>query len=195
MVKFFVYDNKSNALTLNEPEILLVKEFKDLWDVDRNKCKEDPTGKKRLKAYRELTYIYLAVDWLAPGNKSTPQERHDMAVASTGITKEELQDPVFKAAFDRYNQLQDSSSLFGPLLAAMNDAVHKLTARYRNLDLSERDEVTGKFLTTSKDIMDDYIKLPKLFDAKREAEEKFKTEQAESTGLRGGRTPGFFDKK
>ena len=57
MVKFFVYDNKSNALTLNEPEILLVKEFKDLWDVDRNKCDEDPTGKKRLKAYRELTYI------------------------------------------------------------------------------------------------------------------------------------------
>jgi len=44
MIKFFAYDNNENKIVVNEPEILLVKEFADLWTNDRNKCAEDPTG-------------------------------------------------------------------------------------------------------------------------------------------------------
>jgi hypothetical protein len=41
----------------------LVKEFAKLMDNDRNKCKEDPTGELGLRAFREFTYIWLALDW------------------------------------------------------------------------------------------------------------------------------------
>lgn len=50
MTDIFLYNNSTGSLELNVHEILLVKEFEDLWDLDRNKCKEDPTGKKRLRA-------------------------------------------------------------------------------------------------------------------------------------------------
>ena len=35
----FVYDNGSNRLEINEPEILLIKEFKALSDKDKTKNK------------------------------------------------------------------------------------------------------------------------------------------------------------
>ena len=56
-MQFFLFNNETNSLEINEHSILLVKEFKDLWDQGRNKCKEDKTGKLRLRAFKELTYI------------------------------------------------------------------------------------------------------------------------------------------
>ena len=44
-MKIFVYNNATGDIELNEPEVLLIREFNVLWEKDRNKCKEDPTGK------------------------------------------------------------------------------------------------------------------------------------------------------
>jgi len=76
----------------------LVKEFADLWTNERNKCEEDPKGTQKLKGFKELVYIYLAIDWGAPGCKDTPANRHAAAVEASGLTEEELADPVFRAA-------------------------------------------------------------------------------------------------
>ena len=89
MLKFFAYDTQSNKIVLNEPEILLVKEFADLWNDERNKCQEDPDGHLKLRAFKELLYIYMAIDWGAPGSKSTPAERREEAVRDSGLTEEE----------------------------------------------------------------------------------------------------------
>jgi hypothetical protein len=51
----FIYDKAHGQLEINEPEILLIKEFKNLLDRDKSKTKT--------RAFRELTYIYLAIDW------------------------------------------------------------------------------------------------------------------------------------
>jgi hypothetical protein len=61
--KIFVYDNVNNRIELNTTEILLVKEFAKLLDKNRNKCKEDPKGTLGLRAFKEFTYIWLAIDW------------------------------------------------------------------------------------------------------------------------------------
>lgn len=50
MTDIFLYDNATGSLKLNLHEILLVKEFEALWDIERNKCPEDKTGIKRLRA-------------------------------------------------------------------------------------------------------------------------------------------------
>lgn len=50
MTDIFLYDNSTGTLSLNVHEILLVKEFKTLYDPNRNKCKEDPKGVNRLRA-------------------------------------------------------------------------------------------------------------------------------------------------
>jgi hypothetical protein len=33
---------------------------------ERNICEEDKEGKYKLRAFREFTYIYLALDWQSP---------------------------------------------------------------------------------------------------------------------------------
>ena len=105
MIKFFAYDSAENKIIINEPEILLVKEFADLWTNERNICKEDPTGKKKLRGFRELIYIYMAIDWGAPGSKDTPANRHKFALEASRLTDEEYNDPVFKAACKKYQYL------------------------------------------------------------------------------------------
>lgn len=45
-MKFFNYDNINSELTLELPEILLVKEFGDLMDNKRLKSKDKGTLKK-----------------------------------------------------------------------------------------------------------------------------------------------------
>ena len=62
-MNIFLYDNTTHKLVLNEPEILLVKEFGKLMDLGRNKTKTDKTGADRTRAFREFTYIYLMLDW------------------------------------------------------------------------------------------------------------------------------------
>ena len=79
-MKVFVYNNASGELELNEPEILLIKEFEGLWEKGRNKCKEDPTGVRRLRAFREFKYIFLMLDWLSPYSQFDEQERQEVGM-------------------------------------------------------------------------------------------------------------------
>ena len=46
MLHIFQYNNVSGKIELEKPEILLVKEFAELMNNERNKCKEDKTGEK-----------------------------------------------------------------------------------------------------------------------------------------------------
>jgi hypothetical protein len=46
--------------------LVLIEEFRKLLEPERNKCKEDPSGLEHLRADREFTYIYLAIDWKSP---------------------------------------------------------------------------------------------------------------------------------
>ena len=89
MVDFFLYDNSTGAITLNEYEILLVKEFATLYDTSRNKCKEDPTGINRLRAWREFKYIFLMLDFKSPYLEYIEQERHEQAMKDSELTDKE----------------------------------------------------------------------------------------------------------
>ena len=59
---FFVYDKENGNVGINDESILLVKELSDLFELNRNKTKEDKTGKNKTRAFRELKYIYLFFD-------------------------------------------------------------------------------------------------------------------------------------
>ena len=47
-MNIFVFDNAENRLRIEEDSILFIKEFAALWDINRNKCKEDKKGKRRI---------------------------------------------------------------------------------------------------------------------------------------------------
>lgn len=192
MIKFFAYDSAENKIIINEPEILLVKEFADLWTNERNICKEDPTGKKKLRGFRELIYIYMAVDWGAPGSKDTPANRHKYALEASQLTDEEYNDPAFKAACRKYQELQNSSSVIGQMAETYRNNIHKMKIFIDSIDYNERTD-TGMPVFRIKDTLTEMQNLSKALQALKELEAQYKEEQDEASGLRGDTSPGLFD--
>ena len=101
--KIFLYDNVNNRIELNTPEILLVREFKQLMDNKRNICKQDPKGTKGLRAFKEFLYIWLAIDWQSIYSDYSEQERHQEALKDSGLTEEQFNNPEFREACRKYN--------------------------------------------------------------------------------------------
>lgn len=193
MIKFFSYDSQKNKVIINQPEILLVKEFADLWTDERNKCPEDPDGHLKLKGFKELIYIYIAIDWGAPGSKDTPANRHYGAVEASGLTPEELKDETLLAACRKYKELQDASSVVGKMVETYTNKLHEMRIFIESIDFNERSETTGMPIFKTKDMLSEMQTLSKALDALKDLEDRYKAEQEEATGLRGNKRPGMYD--
>ena len=140
----FMYDNVNNRLELNEPEILLIREFKALYDRDKSK------NKARL--WKELTYIYLAIDWKSLYSQYSEQERHTEALSDSGITEAEFNDPIFREACRKYKSLQESNKSIKLLRAARMAADQFVEYFETIIDLNERDQ-NGKPVFSAEKVM------------------------------------------
>lgn len=187
----FQYDNMHNRVELNMPEILLVKEFSELVKCERNICKEDPKGVQGLRAFREFTYIWLALDWKSPYSDYSEQERHKEALNDSGITEEEFNNPEFRAACRKYRQLQESNRSIKMLQAAQNTVDNFIDYFNTVVDLSERD-ANGKPVFKTKDIIAEISSLSKVHEELKILEGQVKKEMMETSSIRGGATDGFL---
>lgn len=187
----FQYDNMHNRVELNMPEILLVKEFSELVKCERNICKEDPKGIQSLRAFREFTYIWLAIDWKSPYSDFSERERHQEALNDSGITEEEFNNPEFRAACRKYRQLQESNRSIKMLQAAQNTVDNFIDYFNTVVDLSERD-ANGKPVFKTKDIISEISSLSKVHEELKILEGQVKKEMMETTSIRGGATDGFL---
>ncbi len=190
MIKIFQYDNVNSRIELNVPEILLIREFEALMEDERNICKEDPKGKYHLRAFRELKYIWLAIDWQSIYADYSEQERHREALKDSSITEEEFNDPTFRAACRKYRKMQDETRSIKLLQAAQN-TVDKFIDYFNNVDPEERDTITGKPIYKVKDIMAEISSLSKVNDELKTLEGQVKKEIAETSVLRAGAVDGF----
>lgn len=187
----FQYDNVSNRIDLNIPEILLVKEFAELMKCERNICKEDPKGVYGLRAFREFTYIWLAIDWKSIYADYTEQERHREALRDANITEEEFNNPEFRAACRKYRAIQESNRSIKLLQAAQN-TVDKFIDYFNNVDPEERDPLTGKPVFKVKDLMAEISSLSKVHDELTALEGMVKKELSEQSSIRAGAVEGFM---
>ena len=191
MIKVFQYDNVTGKVELNTPEILLIREFAALMDIKRNKCKEDPEGKYKLRAFREFTYIYLAIDWMSPYRDYYEQDRHQEALRDANITEEEFNNPEFRAACRKYRALQDETRSIKLLKAAQN-VIDKFVDYFNNIDVEERDEQSGKPIYKTKDVMAEISSLHKVHEELVILESQVKKEMSETSSIRAGAVEGFM---
>lgn len=193
MLHIFQYDNAKDRVILNKPEILLIKEFKELMDDERNICDEDPKGSKHLLAYKEFTYIWLALDWQSFYSDYSEQERHQAALQDSQLTREQFNDPKFRDACRRYRDIQESIISI-KLLKSSQEMVNKFIDYFHSLDPQERDPQTGKPIWKVKDIQAELTNLPKVIDQLKQVEGYVKKEMQEQSQLRGGAVDGFTPK-
>ena len=193
MTDFFLYNNQTGSLELNTHEILLVKEFEALWDKERNKCSEDPTGNKRLRAWKEFKYIWLFADWKSPYQQYLEMEKHKAALEDSGLTDEEWNDQIFRAAVRKYIEIKDSSRILGVLKAGFR-ALEKLRVFLDNIDLDERDPLTNKPIWKGKDILDNLGSIGVMMDRLRDLEEMYKKDLLDNKkSIKGDREVSYDD--
>ena len=186
----FVYNNQINRVELNTPEILLVKEFAALLKPERNKCKEDPSGRLGLRAFREFTYIWLAICWKSIYADYDEQERHQEALRDAEMTDEEFNNPEFRAACRKFKAIQESNKSIR-LLHSANSMVDKFIDYFENADPMERDEQTGKPIYKVKDIQAEMKNLIDVHSTMVELENQVKKQITEKSSIRGGATEGY----
>ena len=191
-MKYFLYDSVKDEIKLNEPEILLTKEFAKLYLPERNKTKTDKTGEFKTKAFNEFKYIFLYYDWTSPYAQFLSEERHNLAVEDSGLSKKELEDPDFLAACKKYEEIQNSS-LAIKLLQAARMAVENSIFYLGHVDLNERDQETGKPIYKFKDLIAEIKGSKDVIVGLKELEAQVKKELDQDNGLRGNAEVGFFD--
>lgn len=190
-MQLFIYDNATNSLRIDDYSILLVKEFAKLWELERNKCKEDKSGELRLRAYKEFAYIYLVLDFKSPYFKYVEREKHEAALADAGLTEEDLKDEDFLNAYRKYEEIQEAD----PILALIKTAYHtiyKMRVHLDSIDFSETD-IDGKPLYKPKDVIGDLTSISKIRTELQTLEQLHKTGLAAQNKTRGDQTPGEFD--
>lgn len=179
----FLYDNARNRIELNDPEILLVKEFKKLYDRDKTKDKS--------KLFRELTYMFLAIDWKSPYVDYTEQERHEEALSDASLTEAEFNDPDFRAACRKYRALQDSNKSI-QLLSAAENAADQFIDYFNNIvDLNERDPNTGKPVFQAEKVMKEMSMLNQVHEQLTILKDQVRKELSATSSIRAGGIEGF----
>lgn len=178
----FNYDNLSKQLELDEPEILLIREFAALLQRDKTKGKERVT--------RELTYIYLAIDWKSLYSQYSEQEKHEEALSDSGLSESEFNDPIFREACRKYRALQDSNKSIKLLGAARKAADQFIDYFETIIDLNERDN-NGKPVFSAEKVMKEMSNLHKVHEELITLEDQVKKELTEQSVIKGGATDGF----
>lgn len=191
-MKFFMYDNVNGKIEINDESLLLTKEFELLLDLNRNKTKEDKTGKLKSKAFKEFKYIYLFFDWESPYFKYSEQDKHSESFKDSGLSEEEFNDELFRAACRKYDEVQNSSLDIKLLKAAMI-AVEGQIYYLEHVDLNERDPVSGKPIFKSKDLIAEIKGCKDLISSLRELEKQVKEGIESESTLRGDLEIGRFD--
>ena len=184
------YNQKTGRAQLVTADLVLIDEFKKLLEPSRNKCKEDSSGLEHLRADREFTYIYLAIDWKSPYAGYTNQEKHEAALKDAQITEEEWTNPEFRAACRKYVALQDSNR-YVRLLQAAQEVTDKIIDYFHNVDLQEQDE-QGKYLVKVKDVQAAMKEAADQIETLKQIESLVKKEVMEQSQIRGGAVEGFM---
>lgn len=190
MSKWFQYNQVTGKVELESAELLLISEFKALLDPSRNKTKEDKTGHLNTRAFKEMAYIYLAIDWNSPYHNMDEQDRHEAALDDSGLTEKEYNDATFRAACRKYQSIQNSNRLVRMVKAA-ESTVDKLIDYFHDVDPLERDLQTGKPIFKAKDIMGEIAKLNETADGLLALESSLKSSLQESSAIRGDAQEGF----
>ena len=185
------YNQKTGRAQLVTADLVLIDEFKKLLEPSRNKCDEDPSGLEHLRADREFTYIYLAIDWKSPYANYSNQEKHEAALKDAHITEEEWNNSEFRAACRRYVALQDSNR-YVRLLQSAQTVTDKIIDYFNNINIEERDEQTGKYVNKVSDVQKAMKEAADQIETLKQIEALVKKEMTEQSQIRGGAVEGFM---
>lgn len=164
------------------PELRAIPVFRDLISRDRG-SEGDHDGRKKLKATKELTWIYFMYDPLSPYQILQQEERMPK------IGEMLFDDPKYKpdkkiiAAAERYKQMTDNMT--AQLLQASRHGCNSVKNYLESIDLTEEDE-NGKLKHNVNNVIKAIEKIDTLVDNLDKLEERYRKQRDKGIEARGG---------
>lgn len=178
-MKLFKYEGYQITI---EPEALLLKPFKVIWDRDRSKNKN--------KALTELGYIYFFADPRSDYQYIIDEsDRINAIKEGEGLPNDWKPDVKIKEAIEFYKQFKSTSAL---LLDTTRSLVDKLMKQMETLDLDERDE-KGKPVFPLNLVTSTIDKVPALIMKLNDAEKIIASETRDDSKMRGQGEKSIFE--
>ena len=178
-MKLFKYEGFKVTI---EPEALLLKPFRIIWERDKKDTKE--------KAINELGFVYFFADPRSDYQYIVDEEDRIKAIKEgEGLPDKWIPDKQILAAIDFYKQFKTSSVL---LLETTRMLVDKLTKQMKSLDLDERDD-KNKPIFALNTITATIEKVPTLVIKLDEAEKTIASELKNDNRMRGQGEKSIFE--
>jgi|TARA_R110000787_G_scaffold63208_6_gene142411 hypothetical protein len=178
-----LFELENNVVTFS-PQALLIAPFKEIWDKDKSKGKEDATLK--------LAFIYYMADersdfiHILNTDDRVAEIKNfiDMPKSFTGKSKEIVR------AVHYYEKISETTST--KLLQSTRLVLQKISEFLDNLNMDERDERSNKPIHDIGKITASVEKIPRLIKAINEIEKEVIKEKA-MKAQSGNRTQSMFD--
>lgn len=176
MIKLFRYEGYKIVV---EPEALLLKPFKQIWQRDRTQSKD--------KAMMELGFIYFFCDSRSDYQYLTDEEQRKQAIKEgEGLPEKWEPDKVVIEAMNYYNSIKPVSSLLLEDTRAMVNGyrakLRELTNNMDDLDVREVKEI-GAIIK----------QIPSLVKDLDEAEKAVAKEMMQNEKVRGAQEKSMYE--
>lgn len=179
MIKLFKRDGYEIKV---EPEALLLKPFKKIWNRDRSKDKN--------RAMQELGFIYFVCDPRSDYQYLVDLDtRMESVKQGEGLPNDWIPDQTVKEAMEFYSSFKPTSAL---LLEDTRVAVDKLREHLKNMDFNEVDD-KGKPKYTLNTITSTIKQIPELIKGLDEAEKAVTSDIREMSKARGNHEKAIME--
>lgn len=179
--------NELYEVELNKEWVMMIPEFAVLIRRDKGSA-GDYRGEKKLKAKRELAYIYFCLDFTSPLREWEDDERKAEALRYAGLSADDIDDKVLEA-WTTYEVLLHQSSRSLKTLNALKKGMDQLDNYFQNVNFETRDK-QGKAYYTPEAYIGNISKLPKMNEAVKQYEKMVEEELKADGGIRGKRELG-----
>ena len=180
-MRLFTIDN-NYQVELNKEWILMHPQFSLL--VKRDKGSEgDYRGDKKLKARKELTFIYFDLDFTSPIREWDDYERREESMKFAGLKESDLDSEVMDA-HAAYNALLLQSSRSLKTLRNVEHSLNALDDYFLNLDFTLTDK-KGELLHSPGQYLINLKRLGEAFTAVDSFKKRVQDEMKGEASIRG----------
>jgi hypothetical protein len=137
-MRLFEIDETHNVRP-NKEWIALIPEFAHLLKRDKG-SPGDAEGRKKLRARRELAYIFFFCDFASPIRDWLPEEKQKEALYYVGMNEEDLKDEGLQAAIAKYEELQMKNARSLRTYNAMKKGLDNLDKHLEAIDFTAVDK-------------------------------------------------------
>ena len=177
------FDIQGDEVTFT-PEFLAVPEFKEIWNRDKSKHKQ--------QAIKELSYIVFLCDNTVynPYRGYSEEVREDILKEDFMRDKKWKPDEKIEKATTKLHELLETTS--SRLLKSSKIAADKLGTYFENVDFSLLDD-RGKPQYSARDLASNLAAVGNIIKSLRVLEDQVRKEQLDDNIARGGFEIGDFE--